>query len=70
MQPKNNRKFSYRSVDRSGRPVPCLPLQGKFLILYGFGVGTNVTVQYDHDFIHISKIISDRYGDDFSIAKR
>ncbi len=62
-QAKKIRKVSYRSSSRQGEPIPCLPIQGLFLNRYGFHVGDNVDVRYSEGFVHIKKIITDRYGD-------
>jgi hypothetical protein len=60
---KNKRVITYRSCDNQGKPVPCLPIQGKFLSQFGFSIGTPVRVVYNQGFIHISQIIRSRYGD-------
>lgn len=59
---KNQRRFTYRRYDRVGKPIACLPIEGKFLEQYGFTVGTVVDIQYYDGFVHIKKIIQDRYN--------
>ncbi|MFA7653454.1 MAG: hypothetical protein WCX97_00210 [Candidatus Magasanikbacteria bacterium] len=62
LTPKQQRKVSYRSYDEAGAPVPFLAIQGKFLNQFGFSVGTNAQVKYGDGFVHISRIIQQRYG--------
>lgn len=63
MKQKQCRRFSYRTADATGQPIPFLPLQGQFLKAFGFSVGTQVDVRYGSGFVHISKIIQERYGE-------
>ena len=62
------RLVSYRSTNRQGEPIPCIPIQGQFLSEFNLPVGTMVNVSYGDGFVHISKIIKNRYGnpDDFA----
>jgi len=63
-QVKKQRKISYRSSDSLGKPIPCLPIQGKFLQLYNFSVGDRVVVSYSNGLINICKIINNQPDDD------
>jgi hypothetical protein len=63
MSIKHIKTVSYRSTDRSGNPVPFIQIQGKFLKKLNFPVGSKIRVNYHKDFVHISKILEDRFGE-------
>jgi len=60
---KSVKTVSYRSTDKNGVPVPFIPIQGKFLAKLNFPVGSRFRVRYHKDFVHISKILEDRFGE-------
>lgn len=60
---KNIKTVSYRSSDKFGSPIPSIQLQGKFLNKLNFPVSSKYKVEYSNNFIHISKILQDRFGD-------
>jgi hypothetical protein len=59
---KNKRVISYRHSDNRGVPIPCLPIEGKFMNKINFPIGAQVELQYSDGFIHISRVLnSGRY---------
>ena len=68
MKTKNIRVVTYRSVDNHNNPVPLIAIQGKFLESMGFNVGSKFGVEYGNNFVHISTIIQNRYGDPSSLG--
>lgn len=59
---KSTKKVSYRSTDSVGRPVPCISIMGKHLEQHGFNVGDETKIEYGAGFVHISRVIKNRYG--------
>lgn len=68
MSTKSKRKVTYHSTDAQGRPIPFLPLGGKFFNQINLPIGTLVNVSYGDGLIHIARIIKNRYGDPSAYA--